>query len=129
MPTCRSADPLGTMSAVSHEFLARVRFNEAGLVPAIAQQAGSGEVLMLAWMDRAALERTLATGEATYFSRSRQEQWVKGATSGNRQVVHAIRVDCDGDTILLTVDQVGPACHTGSPTCFAADPVLPDRDA
>ena len=73
---------------------------------------------MMAWMDRPALERTLTTGEATYFSRSRGEQWVKGATSGNTQQVRAIMADCDGDTLLYLVDQHGPACHTGTRTCF-----------
>ena len=73
---------------------------------------------MLAWMNRESLERTLATGEATYFSRSRQQLWVKGEASGHRQRVRAVRVDCDGDTLLLTVDQTGAACHTGERTCF-----------
>ena len=100
------------------DLLALVRFNDDGLVPAIAQQQDSGEVLMLAWMNREALERTLATGEATYFSRSRQQLWVKGETSGHRQHVRSVRLDCDGDTILLAVDQTGGACHTGDRTCF-----------
>lgn len=100
------------------DLLARVRFNDDGLVPAVAQQWDSGEVLMLAWMSRESLERTLATGDATYFSRSRQQLWVKGETSGHRQRVRAVRLDCDGDTILLTVDQAGAACHTGNRTCF-----------
>jgi phosphoribosyl-AMP cyclohydrolase len=102
------------------ELLARVRFNDDGLVPAIAQQWDSGEVLMLAWMNRESLERTLATGQATYFSRSRQELWVKGETSGHRQRVRSVRLDCDGDTLLLEVDQAGAACHTGERTCFDA---------
>lgn len=102
------------------ELLARVRFNADGLVPVIAQQWDSREVLMMAWMDLPALERTLATGEATYFSRSRGEQWVKGATSGHRQSVRAVMADCDGDTLLLLVDQIGSACHTGDRTCFDA---------
>ncbi|CAB4861110.1 MAG: phosphoribosyl-AMP cyclohydrolase [Actinobacteria bacterium] len=97
---------------------ARVRFNEQGLVPAIAQQHGSGEVLMMAWMNHEALERTLATGEATYFSRSRAALWVKGETSGHRQRVRSISADCDGDTLLVVVEQVGAACHTGARTCF-----------
>lgn len=100
------------------ELLARVTFDAAGLVPAIAQDADTGEVLMMAWMDRAALEATLATGAATYFSRSRQQQWVKGETSGHRQYVRSLALDCDGDTILLSVDQTGPACHTGTRSCF-----------
>ena len=102
------------------DLLARVRFTDDGLVPAIAQQYDSGEVLMLAWMNREALERTLATGEATYFSRSRQSLWVKGETSGHRQRVRAVRLDCDGDTVLLSVEQAGSACHTGDRTCFDA---------
>jgi phosphoribosyl-AMP cyclohydrolase len=102
------------------ELLESVRFTGDGLVPAIAQQWDTREVLMMAWMDRPALERTLTTGEATYFSRSRGEQWVKGATSGNTQQVRAIMADCDGDTLLLLVDQSGAACHTGERSCFDA---------
>jgi len=97
---------------------ARLSRNDAGLLPAIVQQHGSGEVLMLAWMDDEALHRSLSTGRATYWSRSRQEYWVKGETSGNRQHVKEIRIDCDGDTLLVKVDQEGPACHTGTRTCF-----------
>ncbi|HQZ87127.1 MAG TPA: phosphoribosyl-AMP cyclohydrolase [Actinomycetota bacterium] len=97
------------------------RPNADGLVAAVAQQWDSKEVLMLAWMDAEALRRTLATGEATYWSRSRGEYWVKGETSGHRQRVRSVRVDCDGDALLLEVDQVGPACHTGTPTCFTKE--------
>lgn len=97
---------------------ARLRRNDAGLVPAIAQQHDSGEVLMLGWMDDEALARTLATGRATYWSRSRQAYWTKGETSGHRQWVRSVRLDCDGDTVLLQVDQEGPACHTGTRSCF-----------
>jgi len=100
---------------------ARLRRNDAGLVPAIAQQHDTGEVLMLGWMDDEALARTLATGRATYWSRSREEYWVKGETSGHHQWVRAVRLDCDGDTLLLQVDQIGAACHTGARTCFDAD--------
>jgi len=89
-----------------------------GLVAAVAQQHDTGEVLMLAWMDDEALRRTLTTGEATYWSRSRGEYWVKGATSGHRQAVREVRLDCDGDALLLLVDQTGPACHTGERSCF-----------
>jgi len=89
-----------------------------GLVPAIAQQFDSGEVLMLAWMDDEALRRTLATGRATYWSRSRGEYWVKGESSGHAQRVVSVALDCDGDTLLVRVDQTGPACHTGTRTCF-----------
>lgn len=99
------------------EIAASLKRNDAGLVPAIAQSE-SGEVLMLAWMDDHALAHTLATGRATYYSRSRQEYWIKGETSGNTQQVIAASLDCDGDTILLTVRQRGPACHTGTRTCF-----------
>ena len=106
----------------------RLRRNDAGLVPAIAQQHDTGEVLMLGWMDDEALARTLATGRATYWSRSRSEYWVKGETSGHRQWVRAVRLDCDGDTVLLQVDQEGPACHTGARTCFNAD-LLWEADA
>jgi phosphoribosyl-AMP cyclohydrolase len=105
---------------------ARLAPDEKGLVAAIAQQHGSGEVLMLAWMDAEALRRTLETGQATYWSRSRQEYWVKGATSGHTQRVRSVRLDCDGDAVLLTVDQVGGACHTGDRTCFDADVLLDD---
>jgi phosphoribosyl-AMP cyclohydrolase len=97
---------------------ARLTRNEAGLVPAVAQQHDTGEVLMLGWMDDEALARTLATGRATYWSRSRQEYWVKGETSGHHQRVRRVSLDCDGDTVLLQVDQEGPACHTGTRTCF-----------
>jgi phosphoribosyl-AMP cyclohydrolase len=90
-----------------------------GLIPAIAQDHKTGEVLMLAYMNKEAWEKTLATGKATYYSRSRQTLWVKGLTSGNIQRVQEIRVDCDQDTVLLKVEQVGgAACHTGYPTCF-----------
>ncbi|HEV2636863.1 MAG TPA: phosphoribosyl-AMP cyclohydrolase [Actinocrinis sp.] len=93
---------------------------EDGLVPAVAQQFDTGEVLMLAWMDDEALHRTLTTGRATYWSRSRRAYWVKGETSGHTQRVVSVALDCDGDTILVRVDQTGPACHTGARTCFDA---------
>jgi phosphoribosyl-AMP cyclohydrolase len=99
-------------------FLAAVVFNADGLVPAIAQDSKSGEVLMLAWMSRNALDKTLATGDVTYWSRSREELWTKGATSGHTQKLVEAFVDCDGDTLLLKVNQTGPACHTGNPVCF-----------
>lgn len=100
------------------ERIAQVAFNADGLVPAIVQQWDTSEVLMLAWMDAEALRRTLTSGRAVYWSRSRQEYWRKGDTSGNIQVVHEARLDCDGDAVLLRVDQTGPACHTGTRTCF-----------
>ncbi len=89
-----------------------------GLVAAIAQQHDTGEVLMMGWMDDEALHRTLTSGRATYWSRSRQEYWTKGDTSGHVQHVKEVRLDCDGDTLLVRVDQVGAACHTGARTCF-----------
>jgi len=103
---------------------ARLKRNADGLVCAVVQQRGTGEVLMVAWMDDEALHRTLTTGRATYWSRSRQEYWVKGASSGHVQHVREVRLDCDGDAVLVVVDQVGPACHTGARTCFDADVLL-----
>ena len=93
-------------------------WNADGLLPAIAQQFDSGEVLMMAWMNRAALDETLATGRVCYWSRSRRSLWRKGESSGQVQVLRELRLDCDGDTILLKVDQTGPACHTGRRDCF-----------
>ncbi|MGY5882137.1 phosphoribosyl-AMP cyclohydrolase [Modestobacter lacusdianchii] len=95
-----------------------LRRDPAGLVAAVAQQHDTGEVLMVAWMDDEALRRTLTTGRATYWSRSREEYWAKGETSGHRQWVREVRLDCDGDALLLLVDQEGPACHTGERSCF-----------
>ncbi|MCK0715759.1 phosphoribosyl-AMP cyclohydrolase [Chromohalobacter sarecensis] len=94
------------------------RWNDDGLIPAIAQQHESGEVLMMAWMNRAALEETLATGRVCYWSRSRGKPWRKGESSGQVQQLVAAHLDCDGDTLLLSVDQQGPACHTGRRSCF-----------
>jgi phosphoribosyl-ATP pyrophosphohydrolase/phosphoribosyl-AMP cyclohydrolase len=99
---------------------AGVAFDAQGLVPAVVQEARTGEVLMVAWMDRQALARTLETRGAHFWSRSRQTPWEKGATSGHRQHVEAVYADCDGDTLLLLVHQEGVACHTGSRTCFVA---------
>jgi phosphoribosyl-AMP cyclohydrolase len=96
----------------------RLKRDPQGLVPAVVQEHGTGAVLMLAWMDDEALHRTLTTGRATYWSRSRQEYWVKGETSGHVQHVRSAALDCDGDTLLLTVEQTGPACHTGAHSCF-----------
>ena len=100
------------------EVLAAIPFNADGLLPAIAQDADSGEVLMLAWMNREAIERTLAEGYACYYSRSRQAMWRKGETSGHLQALKSLRLDCDGDAILLLVQQTGPACHTNRANCF-----------
>lgn len=102
-------------------FIARASFNDDGLVAAIAQQWDSHEVLMMAWMTADTLRETLTTARGVYFSRSRAERWAKGDTSGNVQLVREARLDCDGDTILLLVDQFGGACHTGDRTCFDAD--------
>ena len=108
------------MSELDPDIASLLKRDGDGLVPAVVQQHDTGEVLMVGWMDDEALHRTLTTGRATYWSRSRQEYWVKGETSGHRQWVKAVRLDCDGDTLLVTVDQEGPACHTGDRTCFDA---------
>jgi phosphoribosyl-AMP cyclohydrolase len=103
---------------MSGDVLTKARFNAAGLIPAIAQQHDTGEVLMLAWMNETAISETLRTGQVCYYSRSRQALWRKGETSGHTQTLIEMRLDCDGDTILLRVDQTGPACHTGARNCF-----------
>ncbi len=103
---------------------ARLKRDAQGLVAAVVQQHGSGEVLMVGWMDDEALHRTLTTGRATYWSRSRGEYWRKGDTSGHVQLVREVRLDCDGDALLVVVDQVGAACHTGDHSCFDADVLL-----
>ncbi|MDT4911154.1 MAG: phosphoribosyl-AMP cyclohydrolase [Pseudonocardiales bacterium] len=100
---------------------ARLKRDAAGLVAAVVQQHDTGEVLMVGWMDDEALHRTLTTGRATYWSRSRQSYWVKGETSGHAQHVRSVALDCDGDALLVRVDQIGPACHTGDRSCFDAD--------
>ncbi|HEV8558175.1 MAG TPA: phosphoribosyl-AMP cyclohydrolase [Actinophytocola sp.] len=110
--------------ALDPALAARLKRNADGLVCAVAQQRGTGEVLMVAWMNDEALELTLTTRRGTYFSRSRNKIWVKGETSGHTQQVHEVRLDCDGDTVLLIVDQAGAACHTGDRTCFDADVLL-----
>ena len=102
------------------EIAARLKRDEHGLFPAVAQQYDTGEVLMVGWMDDEALRRTLTTGRCTYWSRSRGEYWVKGETSGHQQWVKSVALDCDGDTVLVQVDQIGAACHTGDRTCFDA---------
>jgi phosphoribosyl-AMP cyclohydrolase len=98
----------------------RLKRDPAGLVAAVVQQHNTGEVLMLGWMDDEALHRSLTSGRVTFWSRSRQEYWRKGDTSGNVQYVRSIALDCDGDALLVRVDQVGPACHTGARSCFDA---------
>ena len=97
---------------------ARLKRDADGLVAAIVREHATGDVLMLAWMDDEALHRTLTTGRATYWSRSRKEYWVKGATSGHHQFVKSVALDCDGDALLVTVEQIGAACHTGAHSCF-----------
>ena len=116
----------GQNMGVDSSIFDRITLNADGLIPAIAQDLASGQVLMMAWMNREAFQKTLETREATYWSRSRGELWTKGDTSGHTQHVHEIRLDCDGDTILLKVTQVGGACHSGDRTCFDADLVLGD---
>jgi phosphoribosyl-AMP cyclohydrolase len=115
MPTAASAP---YPSAAIDAFVAAIQFDAQGLVPAIAQQHDTGEVLMMAWMDRDAVIETMRTGRACYWSRSRRAPWRKGDTSGHIQTVVDLRVDCDGDTLLVLVDQTGAACHTGQRNCF-----------
>jgi phosphoribosyl-AMP cyclohydrolase len=112
------------VTTLDPKIASRLKRNQDGLVCAVAQRRGTGEVLMVAWMNDEALALTLSTRRATYFSRSRNQLWVKGETSGHTQQVHEARLDCDGDTVLLVVDQEGAACHTGAPTCFDEDPLL-----
>lgn len=107
------------------DVLSRVNFGENGLLPAIIQQEGTKDVLMLGYMNEEALRRTLTEGRVTFWSRSRQEYWRKGDTSGHRQYVRGAALDCDGDALLVTVHQQGPACHTGAHSCFDVDPLEP----
>ena len=109
-----------TNPALDPEVAQRLKRDDTGLFAAIAQQHDTGEVLMLAWMNDEALARTLATGEATYWSRSRGQLWTKGETSGHVQKVLSVSLDCDGDALLLSIEQTGPACHTGNHSCFDA---------
>ncbi len=119
-----------TLDPKTAELLKR---DDNGLVAAIVQQHDTGEVLMLGWMDDEALARTLTSGRVTFYSRSRQEYWRKGDTSGHAQFVHSVSIDCDGDALLIKVNQVGAACHTGTRTCFeaggdlAAIPATPEQ--
>jgi phosphoribosyl-AMP cyclohydrolase len=114
------------------ETLDSLKYNNDGLIPAIAQQFDTHEVLMMAWMNRASIAETLETGRVCYWSRSRNKFWRKGESSGQMQVLKEFRIDCDADTILLLVDQTGPACHTGRRSCFynkvEGDQVIIDRD-
>ncbi len=107
-----------TTTAMNDADLAQVNFNDQGLVAAIAQQHDTGEILMMAWMNAESMALTLQTGQVHYWSRSRQSLWLKGESSGQTQQLVDLRVDCDGDTILLSVDQTGVACHTGRHNCF-----------
>ncbi|WP_265446822.1 phosphoribosyl-AMP cyclohydrolase [Flexivirga meconopsidis] len=110
-----------TSTALDPTVAARLKRDSDGLVPAVVQQHDTGEVLMVGWMDDEALHRTLTTGRVTFWSRSRQEYWRKGDTSGHMQTVKTVALDCDGDTLLVRVDQTGAACHTGERTCFFTD--------
>lgn len=117
MSSYRTPDP-NQSPGLDPAVAALLRRDANGLFPAVAQQWDTGEVLMVGWMNDEALHRTLTTGRVTYFSRSRNEYWVKGESSGHRQWVHSLALDCDGDTVLVRVDQEGPACHTGTRSCF-----------
>ncbi len=110
----------GAGEALGPAVAALLTRDAAGLVCAVIQQEGSGEVLMVGWMDDEALRRTLTSGRVTFWSRSRQEYWRKGDTSGHQQLVRSVSLDCDGDALLVRVDQIGPACHTGARSCFEA---------
>jgi phosphoribosyl-AMP cyclohydrolase len=115
--------PSGAMDVQA--VLDRIAFDAKGLVPAIIQEEDTRDVLMLGYMDNEAVRRTLTEGRVTFWSRSRQEYWRKGDTSGNRQYVRGAALDCDGDALLVTVRQLGPACHTGEHACFDVDPLTP----
>lgn len=121
-PTEPPADTTQKESA----FAALLRRNDAGLVPAVVQDDTTKRVLMMAWMNDEALHRTLTTGRGTYWSRSRNRLWVKGEESGHLQHVRRVELDCDGDTLLVMVDQIGPACHTGTTSCFDTHTLLDD---
>jgi len=112
------AEPFITDSKEIDNILAKIKFDEAGLVPAVIQDAENGEVLMVAWMNRESLRRSLESGMTWFYSRSRQALWLKGETSGNHQYIREVRLDCDGDTLLIKVKQVGVACHEGTRSCF-----------
>ena len=115
-----NASSTPTASGLDPTIASLLKRDAAGLVTAVIQEQATGEVLMVGWMDDEALHRTLSTGRTTFYSRSRQNYWVKGETSGNSQEVQEVRLDCDGDTVLVRVHQIGVACHTGDRTCFDA---------
>ena len=121
-----TAEPVHRPEALDPEIAALLKRDSSGLITAVVQEEHSRDVLMVGWMDDLALHRTLTTGRSTFYSRSRREYWVKGETSGHRQWVREVRLDCDGDTLLVQVHQEGPACHTGAATCFDDD-LLPSR--
>ena len=125
VPDLAKSEP--AQSALDPAVAARLKRNADGLVAAIVREHGTGDVLMMAWMDDEALHRTLTTGRATYWSRSRQAYWVKGATSGHHQYVRGVALDCDGDALLVTVEQVGAACHTGTHSCFTDAITAPEE--
>ena len=128
-PTSATPGPDVPVSSLDPALAALLKRDAAGLVPAVVQDEESRDVLMVGWMDDEALHRTLTTGRCTYWSRSRQEYWVKGDTSGSQQWVKSVALDCDGDTLLVKVDQVGSgACHTGDRTCFDADVLLENAE-
>ncbi len=131
MPNKQEAREATPESGLDGEIAKRLKRNPEGLIAAVVQQFDSGKVLMLAWMDDEALQRTMTSGRVTFFSRSRQEYWRKGDTSGHAQYVKDVSLDCDGDALLVQVDQVGAACHTGTPSCFTAggslNPVVGSR--
>ena len=113
-----ASQPAAAAPFLDADFLGEVSWDADGLIPAIAQDAATGDILMVAWMNREAYDKTVSTGRAHFWSRSRQVLWEKGATSGNTQQVVGIQADCDGDTLLVQVKPAGPACHTGAKSCF-----------
>lgn len=121
-----AGDGAGTAHVLDPRIADRLRRTDDGLVAAVVQDATSGRVLMMAWMDDAALAETLATRRGVYYSRSRGERWVKGETSGHVQHVRSVELDCDADTVLLHVDQTGAACHNGTTSCFDTETLLTD---
>ena len=123
-PSKADLPAIGPDGGLDPDIAALLKRDASGLVPAVVQDQATGRVLMVGWMDDEALHRTLTSGRSTFYSSSRSEYWVKGESSGHRQWVREVRLDCDGDTLLVQVQQDGPACHTGAATCFE-DRVLP----